>query len=53
MDCKKFGETIFARFDKGDEVLSCILNICKKEKILSATFSGIGACGEVEVFLSI
>lgn len=51
MDYKKFGETIYARFDKGDEVLEGILNICKKDNILSATFSGIGGCGDVTVSL--
>ena len=49
MDYKKFGDSIYARFDKDDEIISCILDICKKENILSATFSGIGACGEVTV----
>jgi predicted DNA-binding protein with PD1-like motif len=49
MDYKKFGETIYARFDKGDEILSGILSICKKENILSATFSGIGGGGDVTV----
>lgn len=49
MDYRKIGGTIYARFDKGDEVLEGILNICKKEDILSATFSGIGGCGDVTV----
>ncbi len=49
MDYKKIGGTIYARFDKDDEVISGILNICKKEGILSAIFSGIGGCGEVTV----
>ena len=49
MDYKKIGNTIYARFDKGDEVLEGILNICKKENILSAIFSGIGGCGDVTV----
>ncbi|MBQ9246350.1 DUF296 domain-containing protein [bacterium] len=49
MEYKKLGETVYARFDKGDEVLECILNICRKENILSATFSGIGGCGDVTV----
>ncbi len=49
MDYKKWGEYIYARFDKGDEVLDGILNICKKENILSAVFSGIGGCGDVTV----
>lgn len=49
MNYKKIGETIYARFNKGDEVLEGILNICKKENILSAIFSGIGGCGDVTV----
>ena len=49
MDYKKFGDSIYARFDRGDEILSGILSICKKENILSATFSGIGGCGDVMV----
>jgi len=49
MDYKKFGDAIYARFDKGDEIVAGILDICKKEKILSATYSGIGGCGDVTV----
>ena len=49
MDYKKFGDSIYARFDKGDEIISGILDICKKENILSATYSGIGGCGDVTV----
>ena len=49
MDYKKHGDSIYARIDRGDEVISCILEICKKEHILSATYSGIGGCGDVTV----
>ena len=49
MDYKKFGSSIYARFDRGDEIIAGILDICKKEKILSATYSGIGGCGDVTV----
>ncbi len=35
--------------DRDDEIIGCILDVCKKEKILSATFSGIGGCGEAQV----
>ena len=49
MDYKFLKDTIYARFDKGDEIISGIVDICQKEKILSATFSGIGGCGEVTV----
>lgn len=49
MDYKKFGNEIYVRLDRGDEILSNILDICKKENVLSATFSGIGGCGDVTV----
>lgn len=49
MDYRKIGDSFYARFDRGDEVLSGILNICRKENILSATFSGIGGCNDVTV----
>ena len=49
MDYRKIGDTIYARFDKGDEILEGVLNICKKENILSAIFSGIGGCGDITV----
>lgn len=49
MDYKKSGNAIYARFDRGDEIFSGILDICKKENILSATYSGIGGCGDVTV----
>ena len=49
MDYKKIGESIYVRFDKGDEIISGITDICKKEKILSAIYSGIGGCSDVSV----
>ena len=49
MDYKKFGDSIYARFDRGDEIISGILDICKNEKVLSASYSGIGGCGDVTV----
>ena len=49
MDYRRFGDTVYARIDRGDEIIGCILDICKREGILSATFSGIGACGEAEI----
>ena len=49
MDYKKFGETFYIRMDKGDEIINCLLDICKKENINSAIFSGIGGCSEAQV----
>ena len=49
MDYRKYGDTVYIRMDKGDEIIGCILDICRKEQILSAVFSGIGGCSEAQV----
>ena len=46
---KKFGECYYIRMDRNDEIISTILEICKKENIRSATFSGIGGCKDAEI----
>ena len=49
MEYRKYGETIYIRMDRGDEIISEIINICQAEKISSAIYSGIGGCGKAEV----
>ena len=49
MDYRKFGECYYIRMDRDDEIISTILEICKKENIRSATFSGIGGCKDAEM----
>lgn len=49
MEYRKYGDTFYARFDKGDEIISGIINICKAEKLNSAVFTGIGGCSEAEI----
>ena len=49
MDYRKYGDSIYVRFNRGDEIIKGIMEICKKEKILSATYSGIGCCSEVTI----
>ncbi len=49
MDYRKFGETYYIRMERGEEIMSKILEVCQKEKILSAIYSGIGGCSEAEV----
>ena len=44
MDYRKLGDTYYLRMDRGDEIVASILDVCKKEGIRSATFSGIGGC---------
>ena len=49
MDYKKNSDLYYLRCDRNDEILGCVLNLCKKESILSATFSGIGCCSSVSL----
>lgn len=52
MEYKKLGETYYIRMDRDDEVIANILDVCRKESIPSAVFSGIGGCksAELQVF---
>ncbi len=49
MDYRKLGNTVYIRMDRSDEIVSGILDICKKENIQSAIFSGIGGCSEAQI----
>lgn len=49
MDYRTIGDKVYIRMDKGDEIIGCILDVCKKEKIMSAIFSGIGGLGEAKI----
>ncbi len=53
MEYRKIGETYYVRMDRGDEIISTLLEICAKESIPSAVFSGIGGCqnAELQVFI--
>lgn len=49
MEYRIWDKTCYIRADKGDEIISCILEVCKKENISSAIFNGIGGCCETEI----
>ncbi|MBQ6374497.1 MAG: DUF296 domain-containing protein [Clostridia bacterium] len=49
MDFRRFDQTYYIRMDKGDEIIGTLLEICRKEKIASAVFSGIGGCSEADI----
>ena len=53
MDYRKIGEKYYVRMDRGDEIVSNLLEICEKWNIPSAVFSGIGGCqsAELQVFI--
>ena len=49
MEYRKIGDNYYIR----DEIVSNLLEICEKENIPSAVFSGIGGCqsAELQVFI--
>ena len=49
MEYRVMGNACYIRADKGDEIISSILDVCEREGIRSATFSGIGGCGTAEI----
>ena len=49
MDYRRFGDKYIIRLDKGDEIISSIEEICKREKIKIASITGIGAVNEVTI----
>lgn len=49
MDYKFFDKIGYVRMDRGDEIISGLLEICLKEGVKSATFSGIGGCSGAEI----
>lgn len=49
MDYRKIGQTYYIRFDKGDEMVSGIRDICIREHIDAAIYTGIGGCSHAEI----
>ena len=49
MDYKRYTDTYYIRMDRGDEIISKILEICEKEDIRSCCFSGIGGLSQAEI----
>lgn len=49
MEYKRFENTVFARIDKGEEIVETLKTICEKEDITLAYVNAIGAVGDVTV----
>ncbi|MBO4338902.1 MAG: DNA-binding protein [Clostridia bacterium] len=43
MEYKRYNDTLVLRLDKGDEIISSLAHVAEKERIKTASFSGIGA----------
>ena len=49
MDYRRFGNTIVARFDRGEEVTACIKKIALAEDIKLANVTGLGASDDITI----
>ena len=49
MDHRIMNGICYVRVDKGEEIITELLEICRKEGIKSAVFSGIGGCSKAEI----
>lgn len=49
MDYRKFSDTYYVRMDKGDELISKLLELCRTEGITSCIFTGIGGLSRAEI----
>ena len=49
MEARKLKDTYYVRIDKGEEIISTLLEVCRKEQILSAVFTGIGGCADAQI----
>ncbi len=49
MDYRRFNDICYVRIDKGEEIITELLRVCRKEEIGSAVFTGIGGCGRAEL----
>ena len=49
MDYRRLGSACYIRMDRGDEMIAAILEVCRREGIASATYTGIGGCQSAEI----
>ena len=49
MEYRRFENTLVIRMDRGDEIVSTLLGLCREEGIHSACYSGIGGCSGAEI----
>ena len=49
MEYRRFSNTYYVRLDRGDEILSSVLDVCREERVGSAIFTGIGGCSEAQI----
>ena len=49
MQYQRSGSKIIVRCDPGEEILECLRQVCRQEKVTVASLTGIGAVSKVVV----
>ena len=49
MDYRRMNDICYVRIDRGEEIITELLQICRREGIQSAVFTGIGGCSHAEI----
>jgi hypothetical protein len=49
MDYRRLNDICYVRIDKGEEIVTELLRVCREEGIASAVFTGIGGCCRAEL----
>jgi len=48
LEYNRFGNSVVVRLDRGDEIVACLTELCRKEDIRLAQISGLGAVDYVK-----
>ena len=51
MNYKRFNNTIIAKIDKGEEIITKVMEICEIENVKLANINALGAVDEIEIGL--
>ena len=51
MEYRRFNDTYVVRLDRGEELVSCLKELCEKEEISLATIEGLGAADRAVIGL--
>ena len=49
MDYRRMNNVCYVRVDKGEEIITELIRVCRNEGIRSAVFTGIGGCSHAEL----
>ncbi len=49
MEYRKFGSHYLVRIDRGEEVMESLMKMCREERILLGSVSGLGAADYAEI----